>query len=194
MLYIRSVLERVSYSYIDPLKTWNTNTLGTINILESIRKLKNKCNIIIITSDKCYRNFEVSRGYKETDLLGGNDPYGASKAAAEIAIKSYFESFLKEKPNLRIANARAGNVIGGGDWTPNRLIPDCVKSLSKNKKPFIRNPNATRPWQHVLEVIYGYLLLSIKVFMPITVLDKEPLSIVLLQPISTLSLIITIPI
>ncbi len=151
----------VSHSYINPLETWNTNTLGTINILESVRKLKNKCNVIIITSDKSYRNFEVLRGYKETDILGGNDPYGASKAAAEISIKSYFESFLKEKPNLRLAIARAGNVVGGGDWTPNRLIPDCVKNWSKNKKPFIRNPNSTRPWQHVLEVIYGYLLLSI---------------------------------
>ena len=129
--------------------------------MESLRKLKNKCNVVIITSDKCYFNKEIHYGYKETDVLGGKDPYSGSKASAEILIKSYVNSFFNNKSKIRIATARAGNVIGGGDWANNRIIPDCVRSWSKNKKAKLRNPNSTRPWQHVLEAVGGYLCLAI---------------------------------
>ena len=152
----------VGLSYKNPTTTWQTNVFGTLNILESIRKLKNVCNVVIITSDKCYFNREIHYGYKETDALGGKDPYSGSKASAELLVKSYTSSFfLGNKPKIRIATARAGNVIGGGDWANNRIIPDCVRSWSKNKKAELRNPNATRPWQHVLEAAGGYLYLAI---------------------------------
>ena len=151
----------VGLSYQKPLITWQTNVLGTLNILESLRKLNNACNAVIITSDKCYHNKEIHYGYKETDVLGGKDPYSGSKASAEILIKSYISSFFKNNSKIRIATARAGNVIGGGDWAKNRIIPDCVRSWSKNKKVLLRNPNATRPWQHVLEAVGGYLCLAI---------------------------------
>ena len=152
----------VKRSIKEPKKTWSTNTIGTINILECLRFYKKKINVIIITSDKVYYNFEKKGSYKETDILGGKDPYSASKASAEIAIKSYFETFLKDKKNIRISIARAGNVIGGGDWSEGRLIPDCVKAWSKKGVVKIRNLKSTRPWQHVLDVIYGYVTLAIK--------------------------------
>ena len=139
--------------------TFNTNSIGTLNLLESLRFMKKKCVIVVITSDKSYKNLELNRGYNEEDLLGGVDPYSASKACAELVIKSYFNSFLKKNKNLKIAVARAGNVIGGGDWSQNRLVPDCIKSWVKNKSVVIRNPRSTRPWQHVLEVLSGYLCL-----------------------------------
>jgi CDP-glucose 4,6-dehydratase len=127
-----------------------------------LRQLKNKCVAVIITSDKCYENLEIKRGYHEKDKLGGKDPYSASKASADIAIRSYINSFFfHNNNNVYIATARAGNVIGGGDWSPNRLIPDCVRSWSKKRKVLIRSPQSTRPWQHVLEVIYGYITLAI---------------------------------
>ena len=152
----------VGLSYKNPTITWQTNVLGTLNVLESLRKLKNVCNVVIITSDKCYFNREIHYGYKETDILGGKDPYSGSKASAELLVKSYISSFfLSNKPKIRIATARAGNVIGGGDWAKDRIIPDCVKSWSKNKKAELRNPSATRPWQHVLEAVSGYLCLAI---------------------------------
>ena len=152
----------VKKSFINPIYTWETNTLGTLNVLESLRELKKECVAILITSDKSYKNLEIKRGYKENDLLGGKDPYSASKASAEFAIQSYISSYFSTKKNkVKIGIARAGNVIGGGDWSSNRLIPDCVKSWSKNKKVIIRNPKSTRPWQHVLEAIYGYLILAI---------------------------------
>jgi len=152
----------VPKSYNLPSTTWQTNVIGTLNILEILRKLKNNCNAVIITSDKCYFNKEVHYGYKETDILGGKDPYSASKASAEILIKSYIDSFFRKSNNkIRIATARAGNVIGGGDWANHRIIPDCVRSWSKNKEAELRNPNATRPWQHVLEAVAGYLCLAI---------------------------------
>jgi len=158
----------VNLSYKDPLKTWSTNTIGTINLLESLRQLKKKCVAVIITSDKCYENLEIKRGYNEKDRLGGKDPYSASKASADIAIRSYISSFFSHKKNkVHIATARAGNVIGGGDWSANRLIPDCVRSWSKKKKALIRSPHSTRPWQHVLEAIYGYITLAIN-------LNKNP--------------------
>ena len=152
----------VGFSYENPTTTWKTNVLGTLNILESLRKLKNTCNVVIITSDKCYFNKEIRYGYKETDTLGGKDPYSGSKASAELLIKSYINSFfLNNKSKINIAIARAGNVIGGGDWANDRVVPDCVRSWSKNKSAKIRNPSATRPWQHVLEAVGGYLCLAI---------------------------------
>ena len=151
----------IKKSYDFPLETWKTNLLGTIHILEAIRKQKKKCHCVLITSDKCYKNFEKIKGYKEDDILGGIDPYSASKAATEIAFKSYFDCFLKDTKH-RLVTARAGNVIGGGDWSQNRIIPDCVRAKSKNKKVKIRNPKASRPWQHVIEIINGYLKLAKK--------------------------------
>lgn len=155
----------VKKSYDEPLNTWLTNTIGTINVLEALREVKKKCIAIIITSDKAYENLEIKRGYNENDRLGGKDPYSASKASADIAIKSYVDSFFSNKKNkVFIAIARAGNVIGGGDWSINRLIPDCIRSWSKKKKVIIRSPNSTRPWQHVLEAVYGYILLAINLY------------------------------
>ena len=150
----------VRKSYNNPLDTWKTNLMGTINILESIRNLE-KCTAVIITSDKCYDNKEWEHGYKETDELGGSDPYSASKGSAEIAIRSYNESYLTDD-KIRVASARAGNVIGGGDWAADRIVPDCVRSWSIGKSVELRNPNATRPWQHVLEPLSGYLKLVSK--------------------------------
>ena len=148
-------------SYENPRKTWNTNLIGTMNVLESLRALNKKCTAIIITSDKCYKNIETKRGYKETDTLGGLDPYSASKASAEILINSYVNSYFSNGKIL-LCSARAGNVIGGGDWSSYRVVPDCVKSTYKNKKTLIRNPNSTRPWQHVLEPLSGYITLALR--------------------------------
>ena len=149
-------------SYHDPIRTWNTNLIGTVNVLESLRKINNKCSAVIVTSDKCYDNVEWTWGYRETDKLGGIDPYSASKGAAELAIRSYVKSFFEtEKSKVRIASARAGNVIGGGDWSGNRIVPDCVRSISNKESLLLRSPNAIRPWQHVLEPLSGYLSLAI---------------------------------
>ena len=148
----------VRKSYEDPLETWNTNLNGTLNVLETLRKLKKNCSAILITSDKCYDNVEWVWGYRENDRLGGEDPYSASKGAAELAIRSYVKSFFpKENSLVRIGSARAGNVIGGGDWADNRIIPDCIKAWSEEKIVDLRSPNATRPWQHVLEPLSGYI-------------------------------------
>jgi CDP-glucose 4,6-dehydratase len=153
----------VKKSYEDPSITWNTNLIGTLNILESLRQLNKSCVAVLVTSDKCYLNKETHKGYKESDTLGGEDPYSASKASAEILIKSHVKSFFKEKnKKIYIASVRAGNVIGGGDWSKNRLIPDCISKWSKNKGVKIRSPLSTRPWQHVLEAVYGYILLATK--------------------------------
>ena len=152
----------VSLSFKKPLETWKTNLIGTGNILESLRDLKKKCAIIIVTSDKCYeiKNNKKIVFFKETDALGGNDPYSASKASAEIIFKSYYKSFLKTKKNISIVSVRAGNIVGGGDWSKDRIIPDCVRSWTKKKSVYIRNPNSIRPWQHILDAINGYLLLA----------------------------------
>ena len=151
----------VSISYADPVGTISSNVLGTTHVLESIRNLNNKCVAIIITSDKCYENVEQIWGYKETDQVGGKDVYSGSKGAAEVIFHSYYESFFKDKhPNIRIASARAGNVIGGGDWAKDRIVVDCMQSWSKGDKVTIRSPKATRPWQHVLEPLSGYLRLA----------------------------------
>ena len=151
----------VKRSFLNPRQAWETNTMGTINILEIIKEYKKKVTVIIITSDKVYKNREINRGYHEEDILGGIDPYSASKASADLAAQSYIKNYLIKKKNIRVAIARAGNVIGGGDWAEGRLIPDCVRCWSKNKKVILRNPKSTRPWQHVLDVLRGYILLSI---------------------------------
>lgn len=144
-------------SYNNPLYTFETNIIGTINILEAIRKLNNLECAIMITTDKVYDNKEWAWGYRENDSLGGNDPYSSSKACAELVIKSYKKSFFEK---LKIATARAGNVIGGGDFAKDRIIPDIVRAIEKNESVELRNPNSVRPWQHVLDVLYGYLLLA----------------------------------
>lgn len=152
----------VKTSYALPKKTFETNMLGTLNILESLKKVERKCTAIIITSDKVYKNKETNKGYKEKDELGGIDPYSASKAGAELIIQSYYKSFFFNHRNLSLGIARAGNVIGGGDWSSDRLIPDYVKSYLNNQLFLLRSPKSTRPWQHVLEALWGYLLFSIK--------------------------------
>jgi CDP-glucose 4,6-dehydratase len=153
----------VSVSYENPLDTISTNVLGTANVLEALRLENPDCTAVIITSDKCYDNVEWVWGYKETDALGGKDIYSGSKGAAEIIFKSYFHSFFKkEECRVRLATARAGNVIGGGDWAQDRIIPDCIRSWSKGEPVEIRSPKATRPWQHVLEPLSGYLTLGQK--------------------------------
>ena len=150
-------------SILNPKFTWETNVIGLLNVLEALNKLKKKCTGVIVTSDKCYKNVEQKKGYKESDVLGGVDPYSASKASAEILFHSYYKTFIENKNfKIRLCTARAGNVIGGGDWSKNRLIPDCMNMWLKNKVPKIRNPNSTRPWQHVLEALSGYLALALK--------------------------------
>lgn len=151
----------VRRSYDDPLETWHTNVLGTLHVLEALRTLSKPCAAVIITSDKCYDNVEWVWGYRETDAMGGPDPYSASKGAAELAIRSHIKSYFpKETSKIRIASARAGNVIGGGDWADHRIVPDCVKAWSNNNLVELRNPHSTRPWQHVLEPLSGYLTLA----------------------------------
>lgn len=151
----------VSLSYREPLDTLSSNIMGTANVLEVLRQYKKPCTAVIITSDKCYDNVEWVWGYKETDGLGGKDIYSGSKGAAELVFKSYYHSFFKHPGHpVRIATARAGNVIGGGDWALDRIVPDCMRSWSKGEIVEIRSPKATRPWQHVLEPLSGYLQLG----------------------------------
>lgn len=156
----------VRISYQKPVDTFQVNVLGTVNVLESIRNAPSVKAGVIITSDKCYDNKEWDFAYRENDPLGGHDPYSASKGAAEIVTSSYNRSFfdLKDKVKVGIATIRAGNTIGGGDWGQDRIIPDCMRSLFLKKPIKVRNPNAVRPWQHVLEPISGMLLLGQKMF------------------------------
>ena len=153
-------LVRKSIKY--PLETFSTNSLGTCNLLEAIRIHKKKCVVVLITSDKVYENKEWVWGYRENDSLGGVEPYSASKSMAEIAISSYIRTYDFLSDDIRISIARAGNVIGGGDWSEDRIIPDLVRSAQKKKEDLllIRSPNATRPWQHVLDPLFGYLTLA----------------------------------
>jgi CDP-glucose 4,6-dehydratase len=148
----------VSTSYIKTLHTFETNIIGTANVLEALKYLFKPCVVILATSDKCYDNKEWIWGYRENDALGGKDPYSASKGAADIIIQSYYHSFFfGESSKVRLAIVRAGNVIGGGDFADNRIIPDCYRAWSKNKPVTIRSPLSIRPWQHVLEPLSGYL-------------------------------------
>lgn len=150
----------VRRSYQDPKSTFDVNVGGGVNLLEAVRTSGDVRALVFITSDKCYRNKEWLWGYRENDELGGADPYSASKAAAELAFTAYQESFLAARPDLAAATTRAGNVIGGGDFSPDRIVPDCVRSLSDDKAIVLRNPGSTRPWQHVLEPLSGYLSLA----------------------------------
>ena len=151
----------VSTSYSNPLDTISSNVMGTANLLESLRISNHQCTAVIITSDKAYDNIEQVWGYKENDPMGGKDIYSGSKGAAELVFKSYYHSFFKLKEsNVRLAVSRAGNVIGGGDWAQDRIVVDCVEAWSKGRSVEIRSPEATRPWQHVLEPLSGYLNLG----------------------------------
>lgn len=150
-------------SYNDPKTTFDTNIGGTVNVLEAIRHCPTVKTVVVVTSDKCYENKEWVWGYRENDPLGGNDPYSASKGATEIVCSAYYRSYFTSKgrgTHLGFATARAGNVIGGGDWAKDRIIPDCVRALSKSEPIVVRNPKATRPWQHVLDPLSGYLLMA----------------------------------
>ncbi len=155
----------VRYSYHEPVETYETNVMGTLNILEGIRSLDTVRAAVMITTDKCYENREWERGYRENDPMGGYDPYSSSKGAAELLIASYRNSFYpvgQSNDKTAIASARAGNVIGGGDWAEDRLVPDIVRALQNGEQVHIRNPNSIRPWQHVLEPLGGYLILAEK--------------------------------
>lgn len=154
----------VKKSYSDPVETFDTNVMGSVNILDIVNKCESVRSLVYITSDKCYENVEWEWGYRENDRLGGFDPYSASKAAAEIVFSAYARSFFASRPKLGAATTRAGNVIGGGDWAADRIIPDCIRAIENDKPIQLRNPNATRPWQHVLEPLSGYLLLASKLY------------------------------
>lgn len=153
----------VRLSYTDPVGTFTTNVTGAINVMEAVRVKPppHRCAVVMVTTDKVYENREIEYSYRETDPLGGHDPYSASKAAAEITIQSYRKSFFSNRDGqVALASARAGNVIGGGDWALDRLLPDCVRALQRGAKIAVRNRNATRPWQHVLDPLSGYLTLG----------------------------------
>jgi CDP-glucose 4,6-dehydratase len=153
----------VRYSYHNPVETYETNVMGTLNILEGIRSIDTVKAAIMVTTDKCYHNDGRRQGYREDDPLGGHDPYSSSKAAAEILISSYRDSYFTSydsEINTALASVRAGNVIGGGDWAEDRLIPDIVRSFQDGKMVVIRNPYSVRPWQHVLDPLYGYMYLA----------------------------------
>lgn len=150
----------VSIGFSDPLTTWSTNVMGTINLLESIRRNTRSCIAVMVTSDKCYENKEWCWGYRENDKLGGKDPYSASKAAAEIGIESYVKGMLCGDKGIRVGIGRAGNVIGGGDWSEDRVVPDCIRAWRSGWPVTLRSPESTRPWQHVMEPVYGYLRLA----------------------------------
>lgn len=150
----------VKKSYTDPVITFETNIMGSVNLLEAVRHCNSVRSLVYITSDKCYENVEWVWGYRENDRLGGHDPYSASKAAAEMVFSAYVRSYFSSRPKLGAATTRAGNVIGGGDWAADRIIPDCVRAIETDNPIQLRNPKATRPWQHVLEPISGYLLLA----------------------------------
>ena len=152
----------VRLSYFEPLMTYETNVIGTLNVLEAARKTSSLKAFVNITTDKCYENKEVKKGYCEDDPMGGYDMYSSSKGCVEIMSASYRRSFLSNA--YAMATARAGNVVGGGDWAQDRLIPDCIKAIQNNETIVLRNPNAVRPWQHVLEPLAGYLILAQKLY------------------------------
>jgi CDP-glucose 4,6-dehydratase len=158
----------VRRSYAEPLDTWQTNVLGSLQLLECLRSLVNPCAVVMVTTDKVYENRGWAYGYRECDRLGGHDPYSASKAAMELAVASWRASYCGSAPHqtpyLSVATARAGNVIGGGDWAVDRIVPDAIRALMAQKSIAVRNAGATRPWQHVLEPLGGYLLLAQRLF------------------------------
>ncbi len=153
----------VRHSYAEPVETFSTNVLGTVHVLDAVRRVPSVRSVVIVTSDKCYLNREWVWGYREDDRLGGHDPYSGSKGAAELAVTAYRSSFFDSRRDpgvAAVASARAGNVIGGGDWAVDRLVPDVITSLLDGRPTLIRSPRATRPWQHVLEPLTGYLVLA----------------------------------
>jgi CDP-glucose 4,6-dehydratase len=150
----------VRLSYEIPVETFATNVMGTVNVLDAVRKTGKPCAVVVVTTDKCYENREWLHSYREEDPMGGYDPYSASKGCAELVVNAYRRSFFTPDSPVLLASARAGNVIGGGDWALDRIVPDCIRSLSRNEPIPVRNPHATRPWQHVLEPLSGYLLLG----------------------------------
>lgn len=149
----------VRYSYHNPVETYATNVMGTVNLLEAVRSIETVRAVVNVTTDKCYDNREWVWGYRENDSLGGKDPYSSSKACSELVTEAYRQSFFQNY-GASIASARAGNVIGGGDWAKDRLIPDCIKSILQNETIILRNPQSTRPWQHVFDPLRGYLMLA----------------------------------
>lgn len=155
-------------SYENPQFNFETNVSGSVNVLEAVRQSPTVRSVIYVTTDKCYRNNEWIWGYRENDRLGGHDPYSASKACAELVLESYQRSFFADRHDLGVASARAGNVIAGGDWAENRIVPDCIRALEKGDKIQVRNPAASRPWQHVLEPLGAYLSLAAKLYQPDT--------------------------
>lgn len=157
----------VKKSYNDPVETFETNIMGSVNLLNAVRLCESVRSLVYITSDKCYENVEWIWGYRENDKVGGHDPYSASKGAAELVYSAFERSYFSSRPSIGTASARAGNVIGGGDWSLDRIIPDCIKAIETGVPVELRNPNATRPWQHVLEPLSGYLLLAVNLY-------KEP--------------------
>lgn len=155
----------VRYSYREPIKTYETNVMGTVNVFEACRSTPSVKAIVNITSDKCYENRNWIKGYRESDPMGGYDPYSSSKGCAELITNAYTRSYFNYRHNDTIlASVRAGNVIGGGDWGEDRLIPDCIKALFKEKPIVIRNPDSVRPWQFILDPLYGYLLLAQRLY------------------------------
>lgn len=150
----------VTKSYADPVLTFGSNVMGSVLLLDAVRQCDSVRSLVYVTSDKCYENMEWVWGYRENDRLGGHDPYSASKAAAEMVFSAYARSYFSSRPKLGAATTRAGNVIGGGDWTVDRIVPDCIRAIEMNRPIQLRNPQATRPWQHVLEPLSGYLLLA----------------------------------
>ena len=154
----------VRYSYEAPLETFDTNIMGTVHVLEAARRVSSVRAIVNVTTDKCYENRELDWAYREDEAMGGYDPYSSSKACSELVTSAYRRSFFREK-DIAIASARAGNVIGGGDWAADRLIPDILRAFEKSQPVMIRNPNSIRPWQHVLEPLSGYLVLAEKLYL-----------------------------
>jgi CDP-glucose 4,6-dehydratase len=154
----------VRKSYENPVETYSTNVMGTVNILEAVRKTESVKAVVNVTTDKCYENKEWAWGYNEDDAIGGHDPYSNSKGCSELVTAAYRSSYYNYEGSAKIASARAGNVIGGGDWSEDRLVPDILRAFENNKPVKIRNPSATRPWQHVLEPLSGYLCLAEKLY------------------------------
>jgi CDP-glucose 4,6-dehydratase len=154
----------VRLSYKEPKLTFDTNVGGSVNVLEAVRTTKSLRSVIFVTSDKCYRNKEWIWGYRENDELGGYDPYSSSKAVAELVLSAYHNSFFNDRKGMGVASVRAGNILGGGDWAEDRIVPDIIKSLRQGTPIVLRNPSATRPWQHVLDPLFGYLLLASRLY------------------------------
>lgn len=161
----------VRYSYQQPVETYETNVLGTVYLLDALRRWNHPCAVVIVTTDKCYENREWCYGYRESDPMGGADPYSSSKGMAELAVSAWRRSYWTDC-RIRLASARAGNVIGGGDWALDRIVPDCIRALQSGHAVDVRNPEATRPWQHVLDPLAGYLLLASRLD-PLKVSDAD---------------------